>query len=326
MFKLTNSRSNRSGVATLEFVMALPLLFVLMLCILWEGFWMIGRAEVITEARNKAWKKRFDNASGDPLLFPVLTSAFYHQDKDYAQEKASTKVQISPAFDMIPGPEAANTILAGSWDHRAMSFEKPPHLKLMATAAAIGKGGNLLDWISQLTNPLGLLKKFQTFGTGIKSESDDKAQHVGEDDGSTDSGPGTAPPPAPDGQTPAQAKQETEAKRKKEIEDKKEEYRKLGGSIPVYGPLAGKVVPVRGLLKAADDEKDEIENDIRKKRADVDLETDKDKKKKLQDELDQLKRKLDLTDIRYRRLEQEFLDVSAELDALGVNLWDQTQI
>jgi hypothetical protein len=318
--------SPRRGVATLEFVMALPILFVLMICILWEGFWMIGRAEVITQARNDTWKKRFDDASGDPLLFPVLTSAFYHQDKDYANEKASTKLEIKPPFHVIPDPQASNTILAGSWDYRAMSFEKPPHLKLMATAAAIGTGGNLLDWLGQGTNPLGLLKKFQSFGKGVKSESDDKAKHVGEDDGSTDSGSGTAPPPAPDGKTPEQAKEETEAKRKKEIDDKKEEYKRLGGRIPMFGPQAGQVIPERGLMRQAYDEKSQLQDDRAKKFIEMDQETDKDKKKKLQDELAQLQRKIDLTDIRYRRLEQEFLDVDAELDALGVNAFERAQI
>ena len=311
--------------------MALPLLFLLMLCILWEGFWLIGKAELLVTARNDTWQKRFDDASGEPLRMPILDDpvplGFYHQAKDYASEKASTKIEISPAFESAPDPEASNTILAGAWDYRAMSFKKAPHLKLMAVAAAVGAGGNLLDWLSQLTNPLGLVKKFQNLGTQVKSETDDKQSHVGEDDGSTDddSGAGTAPPP-PDGRTPDQAKKDTEKKRQDEIKAKKEDYRRLGGRIPMYGPRAGQVVAERGELKQAFEELKQLRSDRAEKFLKMDQETDKETKKKLQEELAQLQRKIDLTDIRYKRLEQEFLDVSAELEALGVDRWDQQSI
>src|SRR5206468_179540 len=114
---------DRRAVAPLEFVMALPLLFVLMLCILFEGFWLIGQAEVLITARNDTWKKRFDNASGEPLRFPVLDDpvslGLYHQAADYVTEKATKKVDISPAFKSVADPNASHTILAGSWDYRA---------------------------------------------------------------------------------------------------------------------------------------------------------------------------------------------------------------
>ena len=159
----TNSsqKLNRRGVATLEFVMALPLLFVLMICILWEGHWLIGQAEVIVEARNNTWKKRFDNLADNPLSFPILPDynlpVLYHKDADYAHEKASTKVDITPAFNAIPGPEAANFLLAGSWDSQAMPLDKPPDFVLMGKAAPIGAFGNVLGLASSLDDPLGLL-------------------------------------------------------------------------------------------------------------------------------------------------------------------------
>jgi hypothetical protein len=329
--KIFHRRPARRAVATLEFVMALPLLFLLMLCIIWEGYWLIGRAQVLIQARNDTWKKRFDDVSGDPLLFPILDDpvplGLYHQNNDYAHEKATAKIEVSPAFDAAPGPQASHTILAGSWDHRAMSFEKPPHLKLMAVAAAVGTGGNLLDWLSQLTNPVGLIKKFQNFGSDVKSETDNNQSNVGKDDGSTDSGSGSGtPPPAPDGKTPDEAKADTEQKREAEIRAKKEEYKRLGGRIPMFGPQAGQVIPERGLMKQANDEKTQLHLDRAKKFLDMQKETDPDKKKKLQEELAQLQRKIDLTGIRYKRLEQEFLDVSNELDALGVDLYDQLAI
>src|SRR5262245_54950420 len=164
--KRTTSEGTRRGVATLEFVMALPLLFVLMICILWEGFWLIGQAEVLVTARNDAWKKRFDNLADNPLSFPILPEhdlpvlPKYNATADYANEKASTKVDITPAFNRIPGPEASHTILAGSWDFEAMPMDTPPNLKLMGKAAVIGSFGSVLDGAASLTDPLGLIDKF----------------------------------------------------------------------------------------------------------------------------------------------------------------------
>ena len=43
---------------------------------------------------------------------------------------------------------------------------------------AVGTGGNLLDWVSQLTNPVGLIKKFQNFGNTVKSETDSMLEHA----------------------------------------------------------------------------------------------------------------------------------------------------
>jgi hypothetical protein len=312
--------------------MALPLLFVLMLCILFEGFWLIGQSEVLITARNETWKKRFDNLSGDPLLFPVLDDpvplGLYNQANDYANEKATTNVEISPAFDAVADPEATHTVLAGSWDYRAMPFEKAPHLKRMAVAAAVGTGGELANWLSQLTNPVGLIKEFQKFGNGVKSETDSNTSSVGIDKGGDDgdSVGGTPTVPAPDGKTPEQARQETEKQREDEIKAKKEEYRRLGGRIEMIGPLAGQVTPVRGELKKTNDEILSLQADRAKKFLEMNEETDEEKKKKLQEELAQLQRKVDLTKITYERLRQEFLDVSDELDALGVDRWEQLSI
>lgn len=332
--RLRDSRHNkdgRRGVATLEFVMALPLLFVLMLCILFEGFWLIGQTEVLITARNETWKKRFDNKSGDPLLFPILDDpiplGLYKQANDYANEKATTDVDVSPAFASFADPEATHTILAGSWDHAAMPFEKAPHLKLMAVAAAVGTGGNLLDWMSQLTNPVGLVKKFQNLGNTVKSETDSNKADVGVDKNpDSDSGGGTGTVPTPDTKTPEQAKQDTEKKREDEIKAKKEEYRRLGGRIPMIGPQAGQVVPERGEMKQTLDELVDLQAQRLKKFGEMTEEADEEKKKKLQEELAQLQRKIDLTKIRYERIRQEFLNVSAELEALGISLWDQLSI
>lgn len=151
----------RRGIATLEFVMALPTLLLLMVGMVWLGYSVIGQTEVIIEARNKAWVKRFDNTSGKPLIFPidllVAKNPAYPKAKDYVTAKASKQVKVSPVFDGLPGPESSHTILAGSWDHLAMKFDKRVNWNLHGIAvinATTGKVQGALASVSNLDNKL----------------------------------------------------------------------------------------------------------------------------------------------------------------------------
>ena len=163
--------------------MALPLLFVLMICILWEGFWLIGQAEVLITARNDAWKKRFDNLADNPLSFPILPEhnlpvlPKYNTQADYANEKASTKVDVTPAFNRLPEPEASHTVLAGSWDYNAMALESPPNVTLMGKAAVIGAFGSILDVAASASDPVGLINKFasaKSEGQRVQSQTSER--------------------------------------------------------------------------------------------------------------------------------------------------------
>ena len=56
-FKLSRVVGNkRRGVATLEFVMAMPTLFLMMVGIVWLGYSNIYQAEVAIKAKNDAWR------------------------------------------------------------------------------------------------------------------------------------------------------------------------------------------------------------------------------------------------------------------------------
>ena len=255
MTRVTCSLSNRSGVATLEFVMALPLLFVLMICIMWEGFWLIGQAEVLVTARNDAWKKRFDNAADSPLIFPVLeTVSLYDASEDYVTKKSSTKVKISPAFDLIPGPESSHTILAGSWDSEAMPMNKPPDFGLMGKAAILGGLGSVLDLAASASDPLGLVEKF----TGARRDSekidrDTKAEAEQSKNEGTSGGSGTGSGPGAggtsDGKTPEQARQESKDELERQKLAVKKRFKELGGRYDG----GNTVTPINGELDAAQD-------------------------------------------------------------------------
>ena len=303
-------------MAPLEFVMALPVLLLLMVAITWLGFSVIGQTEVLVKARNKTWQRRFENASDKPLYFPIL-KGLYDEKADYVSEKATQRVDVSPMFSRLPGPEAGHTILAGSWDHRAMKFDKPPDLKLMAIAAAIGTFGNALDAGAALDDPLGPPQGDRRFRIGRKESRKPtpttrerawaKAARI-----RGGSGGGTPPPGAPT--TPEQG----EAKSKEDQRKKKEELKKrrqdLGGQI-IYTLNGEQVIAVDGEMKAVQDEIDRLERERGNLLPQIKVATDK-KKEELQAEYDRLSRQIELQDIKYERLKQEFLDVDAELKAL----------
>ena len=83
-------------------------------------------------------------AADNPLSFPILPDhdlpvlPKYNATADYAKKEATKKIEVSPAFDSVPGPKSAHTILAGSWDFKAMPLDKPPSFALMAKAGLIG--------------------------------------------------------------------------------------------------------------------------------------------------------------------------------------------
>ena len=329
MCKSTNSPSNRSGVATLEFVMALPLLFVLMICILWEGFWLIGQAEVLVAARNNAWKKRFTNAADSPLMFPVLDDpvplGLYKASQDYVTEKASTKVDITPAFNAIPGPESSHTILAGSWDFEAMPLNKPPDFILMGKAAIIGGFGSVLDLVSATSDPLGLVEKF----TGARKESEkidkstkDEAEQAkdGGSSGGSGGGSGSGAGGSNGGKSPEQAQKES----KEELERQKLEARKrfqaLGGTVSFGDDIV--VRPVSGELDAAQDAVIAAQNESKQKSEQARLATDDETKKKLQEEAARANRKYELAKITFKRLEAECISVTNEAEGLGIERFE----
>ena len=323
----TNSsqKLNRRGVATLEFVMALPLLFVLMICILWEGHWLIGQAEVIVEARNNTWKKRFDNLADNPLSFPILPDynlpVLYHKDADYAHEKASTKVDITPAFNAIPGPEAANFLLAGSWDSQAMPLDKPPDFVLMGKAALIGAFGNVLGLASSLDDPLGLLgmvTSAKNEGANVGNQIASDQSSVGESKSGDDSGSGSGSGggDTSGGKTTEQAKQDAE----KDLEDRKKALIKRFQEIRAKTDLGlNRVVPAGGDFEKAYEDQISAQQESDQKTQAALIENDKDRKKQLQEEAARAHRKLELARISFKRLESEAMDIVKEADALDLS-------
>jgi hypothetical protein len=299
--------------------MALPVLLLLMVGITWLGFSVIGQTEVLVEARNKTWKRRFENASDKPLQFPVLPT--YDRKADFVSEKANKKVDVSPMFSRLPGPEAGHTVLAGSWDYRAMKFDKPPELELMVIAAAIGTAGNIASWKAQLDNPLGLLKDL-----GKRSESQATSDAGNASSGkptsmsSNDSLPsqeGEVPPSQ--GKTPKEAEAETEAKRQEAKKQHVADFRATGFT---YDPFRDEINATGDPAKKARDDQFELTQQANQKRMLARNTQDEEEKKKLFDEADALDRQAKLAEITYKRIQAQANHALDELRAMDFERYD----
>lgn len=131
------------GVATLEFVMCIPLLATMMVLLVWLGFSVIGKAQVTTAARAKAWGKRFQESPGNVLLF---------LKDDFVSEKATQPVKISPIVDRMPPPTSKHVVMTSTWDHTSLPMDSAPHWKLYATVAVNAKTAGLQNGYTDAKN------------------------------------------------------------------------------------------------------------------------------------------------------------------------------
>lgn len=312
--------------------MALPLLFLLMLCIIWEGYWMIGRAEVTVTARNDAWKQRFDNLADNPLSFPILPEhdlpvlPKYNATADYAKKEATKKIEVSPVFDSVAGPKSAHTILAGSWDEKAMPLNKPPSFALMAKAGLIGSFGGILDIASAGGDPIGLVKKFaeaKSEASRIGSDTKSNTGKVGKggDAGGGGGGGGTGGTGGGGGMTPEQAQQKAEKDLEEEKRKVKERFKQLGGRVNIYSSDT-KVNPYSGELETAFDAMLKTQQESQAASEAALRETNEENRKKLQEAAAKAYRKKELARITYARLNKEAEDLVREADRLEIQRWE----
>lgn len=123
------------GIATLELVMALPVILTLLVALVWLGFAVIGQAEVTVEARYKAWSQRFE---------PWSQSTFAFSADQQASGDATTAVEVSPLLDGFGDPQSQHTIEQANWDHRSVEFRAVPNWKLYAEVGLASKREGLI--------------------------------------------------------------------------------------------------------------------------------------------------------------------------------------
>ncbi len=144
---LTTTRPafTRKAIATLEFVMCVPLLATLMVLLVWLGFSVIGKSQVTSEARSKAWRKRFDTTPGTVLLF---------LKDDFASERATTTVKVSPLLNRMAPPTSKHDVMMSTWDAKTLPMNTAPHWKLYATVAINAKTAGLQNAYTDAKNVL----------------------------------------------------------------------------------------------------------------------------------------------------------------------------
>ena len=290
----------RRGMATLEFVMALPILLVLMVGITWLGFSVIGQTETLVEARNKAWKRRFEDKAKNPLVFPagllVATNPFYSHDDDYVSETVTKPVDVSPVFSAMPSPQAKHTILAGSWDHKAIDLNNRPDLELYVRVAANAVTGDIQ---TQLGNLSQLIDSVQQSGVAAIAQAFTQATDL-KNQGSNSESVGASGDSA------------TKEKERQDKQALQEQQSELGG---VINPLNNQVMPVDGgQLEQTIEETNQLERELFQKQQ-ATPETDEAKERERLAELARLERRIRLLKNKRQRIESEVRDITDELNA-----------
>jgi hypothetical protein len=140
----------RRGAATIEFVLALPILMLLIVSLTWLGFSMHSQAEVNVVARHLAWQQRHENTNSDAFIF--ATHPGYGRDGDFVQGDSEQVVNVSRLFDAFSNPEATELVLSGSWDHRALPLDNFPNWHLYGEAIVNAKTADLQNLLGGMNN------------------------------------------------------------------------------------------------------------------------------------------------------------------------------
>ncbi len=158
-------RQRRRAVAPLELALCLPVLLVLIISIVWLGFSVVGQSAVAVQARQAAWKKRFD-ARGTALLF---------LKDDFVTEKAVGKVEVTPLLDDMSPPTSSHDVMIGTWDYHELALDKAPNLKEYALAATNAKTGSVQVGYTDVSNQFNSWKQisqdaWRTVGQSLLQE------------------------------------------------------------------------------------------------------------------------------------------------------------
>src|SRR5262245_32693431 len=107
-------RAPRRGIASLEYVMSLPVLLILFAVIISTAYLGLGRVGVAVETRNEAWTRRDQARSARPLFFT-------QQEQPIVQD-GNRRVRVTP---FVQGPTVTATshhaVLGATWDYRELA-------------------------------------------------------------------------------------------------------------------------------------------------------------------------------------------------------------
>ncbi len=125
----------RRAVATLELVLALPIILVMLVALIWLGFSVVGQTEVTVQARHQAWSQRFEPWNQTPFTFSTDQSV---------TGSADASVKVSPLPDGFGNPQSSHVVAQANWDHRSAEFRSLPNWRLYAEVGIAAKREGLL--------------------------------------------------------------------------------------------------------------------------------------------------------------------------------------
>lgn len=155
-------RRRRRGIASLELVMALPVILTLMVALLTLGSAGTAMTSATIEARNDAWRARSEVSADDTALKLSREST---TNTLVSRTASKQGVSISPRISLAAA-NPQHTVMGGSWDHRMLPMDSPPHVELYARLG--------LDLASQFTDAEGAIDALKDLLTGAQmSQSED---------------------------------------------------------------------------------------------------------------------------------------------------------
>ena len=141
---------SRTGIAPLEFVMALPLIAAVWVLLMWLGKAVIAQAQVTAEARRQAVSERFEVKGGKPLRF--LENGLATGDETTLVKKVDQKIAGNRLTRNLPTPESSFMVQAGTWDHRQVALDDAPSWEEITTIAIGGGLSGVQNAIAEVKN------------------------------------------------------------------------------------------------------------------------------------------------------------------------------
>lgn len=167
-------RSRRRGLATLEFAMSFPILFLLASLIFVSSKGMVLTNETTIEARTNSFKQALDHrSSGGPTRFvleDVVSSNRYNADiiAGSASQKA-TVIKVLGSSTLTAN--ASVSVLRNTWDHRELPLDDTSRLPLYTEILAGGSAGKLTSLVDQIRGLAGSMGSLVDGLTGLSQNT-----------------------------------------------------------------------------------------------------------------------------------------------------------
>lgn len=143
----SNGKGHPAGIASVEFVLSLPILFVLMAMIYTMGRRSLDQAGVAMAVRDRAWQQRSAVESS-----PLASSPF-HFDQPLSGSATARKRRRLRLFPWLGGrrlSEDRTVVIAGSWDDEQVPQLRGGRPHVAALDPLTSGGGRALEAMARL--------------------------------------------------------------------------------------------------------------------------------------------------------------------------------